>query len=119
MTSKHRQQGFLKILFTLGSIAFVAIVGMKLFPLYANPLKVAAAVKKVASEGSIDPASVRPALQRIWDIDDITQLTPKDIAIEREGNGGGALAYQYEARAHLFYNVDLVLLFEGRERVKS
>ncbi len=119
MQSRQRQQGFFKLFFIFGSIAFVAIVGMKLFPLYANQLKVARVVKSAASEGTIDPVAVRSALQRRWDIEDITIITPKDILIERGQNGGGALAYNYEARTHLFYNVDLVLTFEGREPVQG
>lgn len=119
MQSRHRQQGFVKLFFIFGSIAFVAIVGMKLFPLYANQLKVAKVVKSAASEGNIDPIQVRNSLQRRWDIDDIDIITPKDILIERGQNGGGALVYNYEARTHLFYNVDLVLSFEGREPVKG
>ena len=119
MQSRHRQQGFLKLFFVFGSIGFVAVVGLKLFPLYANELKVAKVVKSAASEGSIDPVALRNGLQRRWDIDDITIITPKDIHIERGKNGGGALTYSYEARTHLFYNVDLVLTFEGRAPVKD
>ncbi len=119
MPSKHRQQGFMKLFFTFGSIAFVAIIVLKLFPLYANELKISKVVKSQASEGSIDPVQVRNGLQRRWDIEDITVITPKDILIERGQNGGGALTYKYEARTHLFYNVDLVLAFDGREPVKG
>ena len=119
MQSKYRQQGFFKLFFVFGSLAFVAIVVLKLYPLYLNEMKLARAVSSTASEGSIEPAGVRNALQRRWDIDDILMIKPKDILIERGPNGGGALTYNYEARAHLFYNVDLVLTFEGRAPVKG
>ncbi len=113
MQSKHRQQGFFKLFFIFGSIALVAIIGLKLFPLYTNQLKLSRAVAQTASEGSIDPLAVRNSLQRRWDIEDIIIVMPKDIKIERGSNGGGALVYDYEARTHLFYNVDLVLSFQG------
>lgn len=119
MPSRQQQQGFVRILFMLGCIAFVAIVGLKLFPLYANELKLKKVIRTQAAEGSIDPVQVRNSLQRRWDIDDIDVITPKDIKIERGENGGGALSYDYEARTHLFYNVDLVLHFTGREPVKG
>ena len=67
----------------------------------------------------MDPVMVRKSLQRRWDIEDIVTVMPKDIAIERGENGGGWLSYDYEARAHLFYNVDLVLTFDGREPVQG
>jgi len=119
MQSKRRQQGFLRMFFLFGSIALVATIVIKLFPLYGNQLKLARAVSGVASEGTIDPVSVRKSLQKRWDIEDITDVMPKDIVIERGQNGGGALSYDYEARTHLFYNVDLVLHFSGREPVKG
>lgn len=119
MPSRNRQQGFIKPLFMFGCIAFVAIVGIKLFPLYSNQFKLAKVVSSQASEGSIDPVQVRSGLQRRWDIDDITGILPKDILIERGENGGGVLKYDYEARTHLFYNVDLVLHFTGSEPVKG
>lgn len=120
MQSRRHQQGFIKLLFIFGSIAFVATVGIKLFPLYSNELKLARVVKSAASEGSIDPTAVRSSLQRRWDIEDIIMIQPKDIKIERgEGGSGGALTYDYEARTTLFYNVDLVLKFTGREPVKG
>jgi hypothetical protein len=119
MPSRQRQQGFIKMIFIFGSIAFVAIVVMKLFPLYGNQLKLARAVQQTAKEGTIDPVQVKNALQRRWDIEDITNIEPKDIKIERNGSGGGALVYDYEARTHLFYNVHLVLTFNGREPVSG
>lgn len=118
MQSKRRQQGFIKLFFIFGSIALVAIVGLKLFPLYSNQFKVAKAVKSTATEGSIDPAQVRRAMEKRWDIESIDYLNWKDVKIERAGDGGGALVYDYEARTHLFYNIDLVLTFKGREPVQ-
>lgn len=119
MQSKHRQQGFFKLFFIFGSIALVATIGIKLFPLYTNQLKLSRAVSQTASEGSIEPLQVRNSLQRRWDIEDIIMIEPKDIKIERGNNGGGALVYNYEARTHLFYNIDLVLAFDGRAAVKG
>lgn len=119
MQSKHRQQGFFRLFFIFGSIAFVAIVGIKLLPLYINQMKVSRVVKSAASEGTIDPVQARNGMQRRWDIEDINIITPKDILIERGENGGGKFTYDYEARTHLFYNVDLVLHFEGSEPVKG
>ena len=119
MQSKRQQQGFVKLFFMFGSLAFVVVVVLKLFPLYSNNFKLVRVVNDVAAEGSIDPAAVRFSLGRRWDIEDITNVLPKDIGVERGANGGGALTYDYEARTHLFYNVDLVLKFKGRAVVKG
>ncbi len=119
MQSKYRQQGFLKLFFMFGCAAFVAVVLIKLWPLYVNQFKLKRAVEQTASEGSIDPVAVRAALQRRWDMDDIIIVMPKDVVIERGSNGGGALTFDYEARTHLIYNVDLVLGFQVRAPVKG
>lgn len=120
MSAKRHQQGFIKPLFTLGAIAFIAIVGIKLFPLYANQFKLAGVVKDVAAEGSVNPQDVQKALNRRWDIEDIQHITPKEVLIDRGTDGGSpALTYEYQASTPLFYNISLVIDFKGRERVKD
>lgn len=117
MRSRQRGMGLFKMVFVFGSIALVATIGIKMFPLYANQLKVAKAVKSVASEGHVDPFTVQKGLERHWDIEDITFLDYRQVKIERSERGKVDLAYAYEARVHLFYNADLVLSFQGREPI--
>lgn len=120
MTSRQSQRGMglFKLIFVFGSIALVATIGMKCFPLYSNQFKLAKAVKNVAQEGG-EPATMKSSLQKRWDIEDINFLQPKDIEFQRGDNGAITLKYNYEARAHLFYNVDLVLTFSGSEKANN
>jgi len=119
MRSRQRGAGLFKLLFIFGTLAIYGIVGAKVFPLYSNHFKIKKAVKGVASEGITDPMEVRKALERRWMVDDMTIIEPTDIKVQRGERGKVSLVYDYEARAHLFYNADISLVFTGSEPVSG
>lgn len=119
MRSRQRGAGLFKLLFVFGTLGLYAIVGAKVFPLYSNQFKIARAVKGVAKEGETDPVSVRKALERRWMIEDITVVEPQDVKVVRGDRNKVSLAYDYEARAPLFYNAEVVLTFSGSEPVSG
>jgi hypothetical protein len=108
-----------KLLFIFGTLAIYGIVGAKVFPLYSNHFKIKKAVHSVASEGTTDPIEVRKALERRWMVDDMSIIEPTDIKVKRGDRGKVSLVYDYEARAHLFYNADISLVFTGSEPVSG
>jgi hypothetical protein len=124
MQLRHRQQGlgWFGLLFILGVLAFVAIVGLKTLPIYLNQMKLQSALNKVASEpnmGGADPArGIRNSLQKYWDIDDINRIQPKDVKIKRTEQGR-FLTYDYEAKERLFYNIYIVIHFAGDVRMSD
>ncbi|PPE75829.1 DUF4845 domain-containing protein [Solimonas fluminis] len=124
MQSRHRQKGigWFGLLFIFGVIAFVAIVGAKCFPIYMNQFKLVSALNKFATEGDVSKDdngySMRRGLERYWSIDDITRIDPKDIKLKRS-EGGRFLVYDYEAREKLFYNIYIVIHFEGEVKMSS
>ena len=101
-------------------IAIAAIFGtviMKSIPVYLNEMKVVKAVKSVAGDSSMakaSPVEVRRALDRHWNVDDITRIQPKDVKIVRTKTGK-VLRYEYEAREKLFHNISIVFEFIGEE----
>ena len=117
MRSRQRGAGLFKMLFVFGTLGLYAIIGAKVFPLYSNHFKLKRAVAGVAKEGETDPVSVRKALERRWMIEDITIVEPKDVTVVRGDRNKVSLAYDYEARAQLFYNAEVVLTFAGSEPV--
>lgn len=112
--SDQRGAGLWGTIFVLAVLGFVALVTVKVLPIYLNQMKIAAAVKDVAANGGLhgadDPASIREGLQRHWDIDDITELQPADVKVVREQDGLH-LSYAYDARTRLFYNIFIVIHF--------
>lgn len=119
MRSRQKGAGLFKLIFIFGTLAIYAIVGAKVFPLYSDHFKVVKAVKGVASEGITDPLEVRKALERRWMIEDIKGIEPTDVKLQRGDRGKVSLVYDYEARAHLFYNADVSLIFTGSEPVSG
>jgi hypothetical protein len=118
MKTRHGQRGLgiFGLIFLLGLIGFVALVVIKCMPLYLNQMTIARdlheVAKQVSSSGSeIDVTDVRRDIERRWDIDYVNQLEPKDIKVGNTPQGVMAMSYDYEARAHLFYNIFIVIHF--------
>ncbi len=121
ITSLKRQRGlgWFGLLFVFGTIAFFALVAIKVGPLYMNQGTIVRVVSTVAKNpGSGEPADIRKALGRRWDIDYIKQIEAKDIKIKRTPSGK-ALVYDYEARVNLFYNVFVVIHFKGEHPISK
>jgi hypothetical protein len=124
MQLRHRQKGlgWFGLLFVFAVIGFTAIVVAKCFPIYMNQMKVASALNKVASNPEIGNAeggeAVRKALQKFWDVDDITRLDYKDVKIKRSDRGR-FMVYDYEAKERLFYNIYIVIHFKGEVPLRS
>lgn len=116
LAESQRGMGFLGWVFVLGLIGFAALLTMKLVPVYSDRMSMQRALQEVASNPENTNKSVfeiRKTLQRFWDIDYIDTVQPQDIDVVRQKNGRRVLAYDYEARVHLFYNFDLVVSFKG------
>ena len=123
MQLRHRQQGlgWFGLLCVFAAIAFVAIVGAKCFPIYMNQFKLVSALNKAATQSNVAGndgglMNMRITLQRYWDIDDITRVEPKDIKLKRSERGR-FMTYDYEAREKLFYNIYIVIHFQGEVRM--
>ena len=95
-------------------ISILALLGMKAGPEYLEFYKIQKSVKSI-SAGSSDQtvAGIRAAYDRYADVNYITTLKGTDLDISKEGNGV-VIAFAYERRIPLFFNVSLLLEFEGR-----
>lgn len=118
---RQRGMGWFGLLLIVAAIAFVAIVVIKVGPLYLNHMTVARVVKNVADDPEMANANVqqiRIALQRRWDIDYIDQIEARDIKVKR-GAAGRMLSYDYEARVSLFYNIYVVVHFKADHLMRN
>ena len=119
MHLRHRQRGLglWGWLFVLGVIGFVSMVTLKLVPIYLSEMSIARVVQATAK----DPGNagqplgeLRKAMRTRWDVEGITTLRVEDVKLVQSGAGGRALAYEYEARTELFYNISLVVSFSNK-----
>jgi len=100
-------------IFVLGTIGFVAMIVLKLVPIYLAEMSIQRVVKSTAQDpgnSALPLVQLRKNMQTRWDVEGITTLDVKDVTLEKYG-AGRALAYDYEARAELFYNISLVVHF--------
>ena len=118
MRSYQAGMSMWQLIVVIAIAAIFGTVALKSIPVYLNQMKVTKAVKSVASDSSMakaSPVEIRRALDRHWNVDDITRIQPKDVKIVR-AKTGRMLRYEYEAREKMFYNISIVYEFSGEER---
>ena len=117
----QRGLGGIGLLFVFGLIALVTLIVIKCLPLYLNQMKVARVLHSVSEDPELsasDSMAIREHLQRRWMIEDIDGLKPTDVKIKRNDQGR-RMSYGYEARAHLFYNISVVVDFSDDLPLRS
>ena len=108
MKSIQKGMGIFGLLVTLAVIAFIALLVLKLVPVYIEYYTVKKAVAGIARSNPTDPAEIRAAFDRQADIDLITIITGRDIQMQ-----GNRLSFAYDKKIPLFANVSLYIEFEG------
>lgn len=103
--------GIFGLIFVLGMIAIVALLVLKLTPVYIEYFTVKKAIAAVARSGATDPADVRRAFDKQADIDRIDVISARDIQVS-----GGTFSFAYDKKVHLFANISLYIEFEGSSR---
>ena len=94
-------------------IALVAVLGMKVGPEYLDYYKILNCVRSISSGASGQTVpEIRAAYDKYADVNYIKTLTGKDLDISKD-QGGVVIAFSYERRIPLFYNISLVIDFEG------
>jgi hypothetical protein len=94
-------------------IAVVALLGMKVGPEYLEYYKVLKACKVIASASSGKTVpEIKAAFDRQADIDVIKVIKGADLDVSKDGNDI-VLSFGYESRVPLFYNVSLLIDFQG------
>lgn len=117
MMQKQRGMTIWGWLFVLGTIGFIALVAMKLFPIYMENMSVKKAVKQVAeSSGAagFNKETAWKALIKQFYIDEVRSVKKEDVTIEVNDEGTKELVISYEIRTSMMANVDAVVWFEER-----
>ena len=119
---RNHQQGmtFIGLLCILALAGVVVYAGIRLAPLYLNYLKIARTMESVASEAkgdNPDPAAMRTAIDRHFNIEDPTGVTTKDIEITKE-DGGVQMHVAYDDSVPYLGNVSLSAHFEKTVKVR-
>ncbi len=100
----------------LGLIGFVAVIFVKLLPVYLENFKITAALKGLENDVRVEGASaseIRNLLLKKLQIDDVGKIGEKDIIITRERGKPMTVTINNETRIHMFGNVDAVVVYKG------
>ena len=122
-TSRHQRGLTLMGLIMSSALIFiVALMAMKLFPLYNELFKVRSAMKSAASQpgvGSKSETEIRSLLMRSFEVQDVetfTDTTVKQLAnVEKDKKSGTRYIHiKYEKRGNMMGNLDVVLRIDER-----
>lgn len=110
-----RQKGMTLIgwLITLAIIGFVALVTLRLVPVYMNSFAVGSIVDGLSTDAALNSRNrgeIREAFQKRLQINDVDVVTPSMLKFD-EVAGGVRLTVEYEHRVDLFGNLDVVATF--------
>lgn len=115
LRSRQRGMGMIGWAYLLGTMGFMVSVGLKIYPIYLNEMKLARAIKSVAAD--IDPNAeigsrqTRDALQKWWNVEDIEMIQPADIKLKPNPQGGKFMFYDYWNQTEIFKGVFLSFHF--------
>jgi len=116
---KSRQSGITLIgfLVILAVVGFLGYMGMRLAPSYSEYMGVEKAMTQISTAG-VDGKSLNDIRRDLifklgfQYVDDAT-ITPSDITLERDREGGGArLRVAYDKVVPFMYNIDFLLHFD-------
>jgi hypothetical protein len=112
---KSRQGGisFLGLLFVVGVLACLAILGAQAFPTLVEYQAALKAAQK-ASEGHT-VAEVRQIFDKAAAIDDIQSVTGKDLDISKDGDKV-IVKFAYSKEIHMFGPAYLLLKYAGHSK---
>ena len=104
---------FIGLLFVVGVLACLAVLGAQVLPTAIEYQAVLKAVQK-ASEGNT-VGEVRQIFDKATAIDDITSIAPKDLIISKDGDQV-VVKFAYNREIHMFGPAYLLLKYAGQSR---
>jgi hypothetical protein len=112
---KSRQLGmsFVGLLFVVGILACLAILGAQAFPTVLEYQAILKATQK-ASEGNT-VGEVRQIFDRAGAIDDIKSITGRDLDVSKNGDKV-VVKFAYQREIHMFGPAFLLLKYAGQSK---
>lgn len=120
MLRSQRGMTFVGGLIIAALVGVIAYAALRLVPVYLEYQKVAGAFKQLEVDyatGGANEGEVRRTLERRFDIDDVTSITPQEVVIRREG-GLLEVTAEYSATAPFISNISFLVDFERTVRLK-
>ncbi len=109
--SKQRGMTVIGLLLVLIAIGFVAVVAMKVVPMYIQYFSIKSTIESILKEPQVAQMSaqeIQNGIQRRFDIGYVNNITARDLKI-RNDRSGRVLDLVYQDERELFYGLFVVL----------
>ena len=113
MKTKQLGISFIGVLFVVGVLAFVGVIGAQALPTVLEFQAITKAASK-AKEGNT-VGEVRTIFDKAAQIDDIKSITGRDLDITKEGDKT-IVAFAYSKEIHIAGPAFLLLKYAGRSK---
>jgi len=112
---KARQSGisFIGLLFVVGVLACLGVVGAQVFPTVVEYQAILKAAQKAAGGNTV--AEVRQIYEKAQEIDNIKSVGPKDLVVTKEGDRV-VVKFAYDKEIHLFGPAYLLIKYVGQSK---
>lgn len=110
---RGRQRGMTVIgmLLVMIVVAFVALIGMKVVPMYVQYYSIKSTIESIRKEPQVaqmTPMEIHNAIQKRFDIGYVDNISARDLKIRNE-RSGRVLDLIYQDERSLFYGLSVVL----------
>lgn len=110
---RGRQRGMTVIgmLLVMIVVAFVALIGMKVVPMYVQYYSIKSTIESIRKEPQVaqmTPMEIQNAIQKRFDIGYVDNISARDLKIRNE-RSGRVLDLIYQDERSLFYGLYVVL----------
>jgi len=123
MQSKNNQKGLtgVSIMVLLVAIAFIAIIFLKVMPIYFDSFKVGDVVSGMTEErglGEKSNSEITTMILKRLDVNMVSDVTKEHVFIEKIKNAI-LIDVEYEVRKAMFGNLDVVVSFKKSAEVPT
>lgn len=106
---------FVGLLFVVGVLAFLAVLGAQVFPTVVEYQAILKAAQKATAGNTV--IEVRQIFDRAGEIDDFKSISGKDLAISKDGDKV-LVKFAYNREIHMFGPAYLLLKYAGQGQSK-
>ena len=114
LTNKQKGLTGISIMALLVLIAFVAIIFLKIMPVYFDSFKVGDVISGMKEERGLGDKTnneIKTMIMRRLDVNMVSDVTKDDVFIEKSKNDV-LIDVEYEVRKNMFGNLDVVISFK-------
>jgi hypothetical protein len=112
--SRQRGASLLSMLILAIIVAFVMLMGARVFPSVNEYLTIRQAVNKIMKSGPSSPAEIRSAFEKTTEVEySIKTISSKDLTIVPLGEAGLRTTFAYNVEIPIVEPVFLLVKYEG------